>query len=111
MKLTDEIKYRALAADGSINWTSPSGPVGSDWYEVVVGLSPVPSEHPPSLKNPKLTKIPTAQDGWKQGSSAKARKQALSDLVEIHKRLLKQGRPTLSRTAHYPLFPSIATMT
>ncbi len=111
MKLADEIKYRALAADGSVNWSSPSGPVGQDWLETYIGLSPIPSDHPPSLKHPKLTKIPTAQDGWKQGDSKKARKQALSDLVEIHRRMMKQGRPTIARTAHYPLFPDIATTT
>lgn len=92
-----------------VNWTSPSGPLGQDWYEAYIGISPMLNDHPPSLKNPKLTKIPLATDGWKKGDSKQARQQALSDLVEIHKRLRRQiGKPEVSKTADYPVFPDIA---
>jgi hypothetical protein len=100
----------AIMADGSINWTSPSGPIGPDWYDAYIGTSPIPNDHPPSLKNPKLTKIPTAQDGWKKGDSKKAKDQAMDDLVEIHKRLRRQiGKPEISFPAKNPVYPTGVT--
>ena len=100
----------SIKADGSINWTSPSGPVGPDWYDAYIGTSPIPNDHPPSLKNPKLTKIPLAQDGWKKGDSKKAKDQAMDDLVEIHKRLRRQtGKPEVSFPALNPVYPTGVT--
>lgn len=109
MTLPQLMKVRA---NGSVNWRSPDGPAGSDWYETYIGLSPIPHDHPPSLKNPQEVSIPTAQDGWKKGDSKAARTRALNDLVEIHKRLRRQiGKPTISQTAIYPMFPNIMDKT
>ncbi len=100
-------QYLSIHADNT-TWTSPSGPVGQDWLESYIGLSPVSNDHAPSLRNPIRTKIPTAQDGWKKGDSKAARKQAQSDMVEIHKRLRRQiGKPEIAHTALFPLFPDI----
>lgn len=89
------------------NWNSPSGPVGSDYRELYYGIQPIPTDHPPSLKNPVPVKTPMAQDGWKEGDSAKAKKQAVQDLVEIHKRLRRQqGKPEIAQQA---LIPSTVT--
>src|ERR1017187_2914737 len=71
-------------ASGSVNWTSPSGPVGQDWFDVAIGICPIPNDHPPSLKNTILTKIPTAQDGFHKNDSKVAKAQAMKDLIEIH---------------------------
>jgi hypothetical protein len=93
---------------GSITWNSPSGPVGSDWYETYIGLAPQGNEHPPSLKNPKKTPVPTAQTGWKKGSSQREKKQARADMVEIHKRMRRQiGKPEVAHTALFPVYPNI----
>ena len=95
-----------ISADGAINWVSPNEPLGPDWYDAYVGYSPVPDDHPPSLKNPIITKIPTAQDGWKPGASKAARDQALTDLAEIHKRLRRQiGKPEVSQVGSMPSGP------
>jgi hypothetical protein len=108
MRLLEEVQYRRLVAESS-NWNSPLSPVGNDYLETYLGRSPIPTSHPPSLKNPQHVKVPTAQDGWKPGLSKKARAQALQDLVEIHKRLRRQtGKPEISQGANYPMFPSIA---
>lgn len=80
-----------------------------DYTEVAVGIQPVPTSHPPSLKNPTKIVAPMAQDGWKKGDSKASRKQAMKDLIEVHKRLQRQsGHPTVSQGALYPLHPSIA---
>jgi hypothetical protein len=81
--------------------------LGNEWFDYWANLQPLPNSHPPSLKNPQKVKIPTAQDGWKKGASKAARKQAMQDMVEIHKKLRRQiGRPTVSKTADYPIFPN-----
>lgn len=99
--------YIQIHCDGSINWTSPAEPNGADWAEIYYGLSAIPHDHAPSLKNPIKTKIPLAQDGWKKGDSAKAKEQAMKDLVEIHKRLRRQiGKPEIAEVAGYPQFPN-----
>ena len=113
MRLVEFVRLREIQAytDG-VTWTSPSGPVGSDWYETYIGPSPIPDDHPPSLKNPIHTKIPTAQDGWHVGDSKQARDQAMQDLVELHKRMRRQiGKPELSYGALYPLYPSMMQWT
>jgi len=103
-------QVQSVSADGSINWKSPSGPVGPDWYDAYIGTSPIPHDHAPSLKNPILTKIPTAQDGWKKGDSKKAKAKAMDDLVEIHKRLRRQtGKPEVSFPALNPVYPTGVT--
>lgn len=92
------IGYLRLRAEGS----------GAEWFEYRSGLQPVPTYHPPSLKNPQEVKIPTPQDGWKKGDSKKARQQALSDLYEIHKRMRRQiGKPEIAHQALYPIYPNI----
>jgi DNA topoisomerase-1 len=99
-------KLRKLKANGGVNWTSPNSPVGPDWYDSYIGTSPIPNDHPPSLKNPIITKIPTAQDGWKKGDSKKAREQAMDDLVELHKRMRRQiGKPEIFFPGSMPSGP------
>lgn len=79
-----------------------------EWFQVFNLLSPLPSVHPPSLKNPQKVPIPMAQDGWKRGASKQQRAQAMQDLVEIHKRLRRQfGKPEITHGAHYPIFPNM----
>ncbi len=103
MKLSAAI---ALNAAGGINWQSPASPAGADWYETYIGLAPISTFNPPSLKNPIKVKVPTAQDGWHRGDSKAARDQAIADLVEIHKRLRRQiGKPEISQTAIMPVYP------
>lgn len=83
-----------------------------EWFQVYNFLAPISSQHPPSLKNPQKVKIPTAQDGWKRGDSKKQKKQAMKDLIEIHRRVRRQfGKPEITQGAHYPLFPNIAQNT
>ena len=95
-----------LKAASMVNWTSPPSPVGTDHYEIYVGMQPLHSEKPPSLKNPIYTKIPTAQDGWQKNSSRADRAKAISDLVELHSRMRRQtGKPEISRQAQVPSFP------
>ena len=86
-------------------WGGGQGPTSPDYYESYIGLSPGNHEHAPSLRNPIKTKIPTAQDGWHPGDSKAAKRQAMRDLVEIHKRLRRQiGRPAIARTAAVPVY-------
>jgi hypothetical protein len=95
-----------------VNWTSPSGPVGQDWFEVAIGICPIPHDHAPSLKNPIITKIPTAQDGFHKNDSKAAKAQAMKDLIEIHRHLRRQyGKPEIARTADFPLYPSFGNWT
>lgn len=87
----------------NINWSSPASPSSPDFQQVNYGITPVPSTHAPSLRNPIKTKIPTAQEGWKKGDSAESRRQAMQDLVEIHKRLRRQtGKPEIAQQALMP---------
>jgi hypothetical protein len=105
-----DLTLRSLidGSGGGVTWTSPNEPVGSDYFEFYPGLSPISSLHPPSLKNPRDVKVPTAQDGWRPGDSKAARAQAISDLIEIHKRLRRQiGKPEIAETANYPVYPSL----
>ena len=86
--------------------------ITAEHLEVYIGLAPIPSDHPPSLKNPIKVKVPVAQDGWRKGDSKAARAQARQDLVEIHKRLRRQsGKPEISQGANYPIFPNVGTKT
>jgi hypothetical protein len=107
MTLRNELKLRSMQSytDG-VTWTSPSSPVGQDWQEMYTGLTPIPTEHAPSLRNPLRTKIPLATDGWHPGDSAEARRQAMQDLVAIHARLRRQiGKPEIAHTAQFPVYP------
>ena len=109
---TTHMKIRQLIdlrADGGINYTSPASPVGVDYTEAYLGISPISKVHPPSLKNPKEVAIPTAQDGWHKDDSKAAKRQAREDLAIIHQRLRRQlGKPEVSQTALFPIFPDIA---
>lgn len=110
MKLGDLIELRA--STGGIIWISPSEPAGMDYQEVYHGLAPIGTFNPPSLKNPQKVKIPTAQDGWRPGDSKAARVQAIQDLIEIHKRMRRQiGKPEVSETAAFPVYPDIQRIT
>ena len=99
MNLLEQLRYREVKADGSINWISPQSP-GAESYGGFVGLMPISTQHPPSLKNPQRVKVQTAQDGWRRGDSKASRDRAMRDLIEVHKRLRRQiGKPTISHTA------------
>lgn len=103
------MKIRDLLELNADNWNSPPGPVGQDWYEAYIGMGFPSRLHPPSLNNPQKVEVPTARDGWEPGASKEAREKAKADLGEIHRRLLRQiGRPSVARTADYPLYPSTA---
>lgn len=93
--------------------SSPMGLSPQQTYqEEMFGLQPIPHDHPPSLKNPQKVKIPTAQDGWKKGSSKAARNQAYNDMAEIHRRARTQtGKPNVAHVANYPLFPDYHEIT
>lgn len=109
MNLADYIRANNYGVQtGTINWSSPPGPSGTDWNEAYYGFQPVGKSHPPSLRNPQQVSITTPQTGWKKGDSAAQRAQAMQDLVEIHKRMRRQiGKPELAQVASYPVFPNI----
>ena len=97
MRIGEEIKLRAIA---------------NEWFEYSSGYQVLPTSHPPSLKNPQKAKIPTATEGFEKGASKAQRQQALSDLVEIHKRMRRQtGKPEISHQALFPLHPNISQWT
>lgn len=99
-----------IDADGGITYTSPAGPSGTDHWEALLGLSPIGRTHPPSLKNPQKTKVPTAVKGWQPGAKKSDRQAALKDLATIHQRTLNQiGRPNVAIGTNYPVYPSIWT--
>ncbi len=86
--------------------------LGNEWFEYSSGLCPITTFHPPSLKNPIWVKVPTSQSGFQKGASRAQREQARADLVEIHKRLLRQiGKPTIAETAIMPVYTNIAQWT
>lgn len=66
-----------------------------DHYETFNVVTPIPTNHPPSLKRPKKVKPETAQQGWRKGDSKKQKKRARKDLKEIVRKSLNQGRPVL----------------
>jgi hypothetical protein len=108
MRLAACVELRA----NNITWGPTDGPVGSDYLEQYYWLSPINTNHPPSLKNPQKVKVPSARDGWEQGASKEARAKAMQDLVEIHKRIRRQfGKPEVTQGALFPLYPSIADVT
>ncbi len=82
------------------------GPVGQDWLEYSHGLAVVPTSHPPSIKNPIPVKQDYAQDGFRKGDSAAARKKAKEDLLMLHSWMRRQiGKPEIAQGAPTPLFP------
>lgn len=75
-------------------------------------LTPIPTSHPPSLKNPKKVKVPSDLDTWHHGNSKAARKKAAQDVNDIMQRTRRQiGRPTIAHVAPMPVFPSIVDWT
>ena len=85
---------------------------GADYAQMTVGMSPIPHDHAPSLKNPIRTKKPLAQDGWHKNDSPEAKKQARSDMAEVFKRTRRQaGKPEIAQTANQPVYPLLHTMT
>lgn len=103
-----KMKVEGSYGAGGVNWQSPSGPGTTDYYETYMGLGILNHEHPPSLKNPIKTVIPTAQDGFHKGDSKDSKKRAMEDLIELHKRMRRQiPKPEITHTANYPIFPDI----
>jgi hypothetical protein len=101
-------RNKGVFADGTVTWSSPSGPGGADYSEIYYNIQPITNDHPPSLKNPVAVKKPYAQDGWKRGDSAEAQKQARKDLATIHSKLRRQfGKPEIAETALFPLYPNL----
>lgn len=91
-----------------VNWISPSGPALNESGEVYIGRTPLSNTHPPSLKNPLKTKIPTAQDGWKKNSPEALKRRAKADMAEILKRTRRQiGKPEIAHVAPMPFYPTI----
>jgi hypothetical protein len=96
MTLSQSIRLSELAA------------IGNEWFDHYASIHPIATGHPPSLKNPQKVKIPTAQDGWRKGDSRRSRDAAESDVLVLKDKMLRQiGKPTISRTADYPMYPQI----
>lgn len=74
-----------------------------EYFQYYYGLTPIPTEHPPSLKNPQQVKIPSVKD-YKKDKKARDRDLA----IQIEKALRQIGRPTISQTAQMPLYPNIS---
>ena len=72
------------------------GAYTSEHFETFQLPTPIPTNHPPSLSNPKsIQQQETAQDGWRKKDSKRKKKRAREDLKEIVRKTLNQGRPTL----------------
>jgi hypothetical protein len=72
-----------------------SDPMSSDHFETFQAPAPIPTNHPPSLSNPKKIEPDTAQQGWHKKDSKRRKKRAKRDMVEIIQKTLNQGRPTM----------------
>ena len=70
-------------------------PMQSDHFETFQVGTPIPTAHPPSLKNAPKVEPDTAQEGWKKTSSRRKKKRARKDLKEIVQKTLNQGHPSL----------------
>lgn len=74
--------------------------VAPDWLEYRTGITVVPHNHPPSLRNPKKVTQSLATDGWHPNDSPAKKKQARKDMKIIIERTLRQdGRPVMVRHA------------
>jgi hypothetical protein len=72
------------------------GDYTSEHFETFQLPTPIPTNHPPSLSNPKpVQQQETAQDGWRKKDSKRKKKRARKDLKLIVQKTLNQGRPTL----------------
>jgi hypothetical protein len=102
MKLSDVVQLRGIEADGSTG----------EWFEYYYGTNAIPTHHPPSLKNPARVRADMPTDGWHDNDSPALKKRARQDLHEIMKRVRRQtGKPEVTRSAAYPIFPSIQQWT
>jgi hypothetical protein len=73
--------------------------------ELYIGISPIPTGHPPSLKVAKK-KTALVTDGWKKGASRKARRAAMKDMAQALDLLRKQvGQPQAPQSAVLPVYP------
>ena len=97
MNLESATTLSKLSADA---WGSGPGPVGMDWQETHYGITPIPNEHPPSLKNPRRVKTAGPETGWRKKDSKRKKKRARKELKHIMQWTLNQpGRPTVSQGA------------
>jgi len=71
-----------------------------DHFETYRLGTPIPTAHPPSLKNPIKVNQETAQDGWHKKDSKKKKKRARQDLKEIMRKTMNQGRHVMVRHSH-----------
>lgn len=71
-----------------------------DHFETFQVVTPIPTAHPPSLKNAPKIKPDTAQDGWHKKDSKRKKKRARKDMEQIIRKTLNQGRPTMVRHSH-----------
>lgn len=77
-------------------------------FEIWGPISPIPTSHPPSLKNPIHVKQDWLQDGWHKNDPKEKKAQARKDLAVTMQRVLRQrGKPTVAHTAVMPVFPSV----
>jgi hypothetical protein len=74
--------------------------VAPDWLEYRTGITVVPHNHPPSLRNPKKVTQSLATDGWHPSDSQKKKQQARRDMKTIMERTVRQeGKPVMIRHA------------
>jgi len=70
------------------------------------GMTPIPTFHPPSAKNPIRVKVPSPADGWHDSDSSASKLQARKDLMQILKRTGRQpGSGANAYTAIVPWYP------
>jgi hypothetical protein len=74
-----------------------------DHYETFQAPTPVPMNHPPYLKKPKIVEQPAEmfkdRQTKKKGKKKKAKRKP-NDLAYVMRRTLNQGRPTMVRHSH-----------
>lgn len=69
-------------------------------------VNPLPTNHPPSLKNPIPVKQALSTRGWYPGASRAEREEAVLALIEAINRAKRQtGKPAVAQTAQVPVWP------
>jgi hypothetical protein len=66
-----------------------------DHFETFQVGTPIPTNHPPSLKNAPKIEPDTVRQGWKPKDSKKKKKRAKKDMLDVIQKTLNQGRPTM----------------
>lgn len=101
MNIRAHIELRAVTT-----WdTSGIGPwasgYGNDHFETFQVPTPVPTAHPPGLKNPKKVTSPgDIYKDAKEGKKKRKRRGKPKDLDYVMRKTLNQGHPLMVRHAH-----------